>query len=273
MTTLDSVEPDPPDIRVWHNSLPILNLEVTEYHVDREQVATNSRWRERLWPKVDVLRRKDCSLRDILGFVVFSDSTLPALNKREDEQLADELVRIAKHVGSMLGDSEELKISFSLRTVVASYPVISPGWIFFPSDEWPLCSQHIAAVTFSRIACGWHRWTCPQVDAGWTQITTEKFRSIFDEKEAKVRKACHDVSRFPLGVPTWLVIVCDLFNDLTTHLYPGSEADREELFQAIQQCNYDFAQSPFAEVWLYAEFAHSKLRIFPTPENSSPSPG
>jgi len=109
---LESVEPDPPDVRVLRNGSPILNLEVTEYHDDPEEVASNKRWTERLWPKVDELRRKDPSAKNILGFIVFSNSKLPTLNRADDEQLADELVRLAKQVGSTLGNSEHLKNLF-----------------------------------------------------------------------------------------------------------------------------------------------------------------
>jgi hypothetical protein len=166
------------------------------------------------------------------------------------------------------------KISFLARADLVSYPIIQtlqPHWNFFPKEEWPLCSLHVAAVTFSKEPCDWPRWTCPQVDAGWTRQTTAKFRSIFDDKEAKVRKVWHDASRFSPAVPTWLVIVSDLYNDLTSHLFPGSQDDREELFASIKECKYEFAHSPFAEVWLYADFNHSKLRIFPSSELSNPS--
>jgi hypothetical protein len=37
---------DPPDVRVWQGGRVILNLEVTEYHVDPTEVAANSRWNQ-----------------------------------------------------------------------------------------------------------------------------------------------------------------------------------------------------------------------------------
>src|SRR4051812_43855238 len=211
---LESVQPDPPDVRVWQNGTVILNLEVTEYHVDGGEVATNSRWTERLWPEIDGLRKQDPCLKDIYGFVVFSESKLPALSKAEDEGLAAELVQLANQVGSKLGDSEKLRISFAPRSFALSHPMINLGWNRYPAADWPISAKHVSAVTFTRFAHGWHRWTCPQVDAGRTRQTAVKFRSIFDEKETKVRKAWHDTVRFPPGVPTWLVIVSDLCNDL-----------------------------------------------------------
>ena len=52
---------------------------------------------------------------------------------------------------------------------------------------------------------------------------------------------------------------------MTSHLFPTNTEDREEIFQLIDACNYDFANSPFAEVWLYADFGQSKLKLFPRP--------
>jgi hypothetical protein len=84
------------------------------------------------------------------------------------------------------------------------------------------------------------------------------------KKEAKVRKAMRDPARFVPGVPTWLLIVSDVTNDLTSHLFPTSQEDKDKLFKLINDCNFDFGNSPFAEVWLYADFGKRKLRLYPT---------
>ena len=254
---------DPPDVRVRQGGRVILNLEVTEYHADPEEVAANSKWNVRLLPKIDELRKQDASLKDIYALVAFSGGEVPRLSKEDNDSLAEELVRLAGEVGSTLADSESLKISCLPRAFCLSHPVISPGWRRFPSEDWPLCARHIGSVAFSRFSHGWHRWMCPHTDAGWTRQTSDKFLGIFSEKEAKVRRALHDAARFIPGVPTWLLIVSDVSNDMTSHLFPTNQEDREELFRLIDACNYDFANSPYAEVWLYAEFGQSKLRIFP----------
>src|SRR5271165_4156570 len=102
---LECVNPDPPDIRVWHNGSAVLDLELTEYHIDDEKVGISIRWAEKLWPKVDELRRKDNTLANIHGFIIFSNSKLPGLRKNEADQFASELVKLAAQVGPMLGDA------------------------------------------------------------------------------------------------------------------------------------------------------------------------
>jgi hypothetical protein len=116
-----------------------------------------------------------------------------------------------------------------------------------------------------RVPDQWPRWTCPQTDAGYTQITAGRFRRIFDDKDSKVREACQDIQRFPPGVHLWLVIVSDMPTDLTSHLFPTNEEDREELFRAMHESGYEFSTSAFAEIWLYSEFSGEKLQLFPTP--------
>lgn len=267
---LEPVKPDPPDIRVSHNGSPILNLELTEYHIDDDQVATNARWAKDLWPRVDALRRREAALSGILGFVVFSDNKLPSLRRQDSDQFAGELVRLAGQVSQELLATDKLKISFSPRTDPARPPFIKPGWCLLPNEDWPLISQHLVVVTFKRVLDQrvldqWPRWTCLQTDAGWTQMTSGRFRRIFDDKDSKVRKACQHVQRFPPGVPLWLVIVCDMLNDMTSHLFPTNKEDREELFRAMRESGYDFSSSAFTEIWLYSDFSGHKLRLFPAP--------
>ena len=260
---LESVKPDPPDIRVSYNGSPILNLELTEYHIDDDQVATNARWAKVLWPKVDELRKNQAALQGIHGFVVFSDNKLPPLRRQETDQFADELVRLAEQVSPTLGAAGELKISFLPRTDLERLPFNFPGLCLLPKEDWPLISQHLGAVTFMRVPDRWPRWACPQTDAGYSQMTSERFGRIFDDKDSKVREARQDVHRFPSGLPLWLVIVSDLLNDLTSHLFPSNEEDREELFKAVRESGYDFSSSAFTEIWLYSEFSGQKLRLFP----------
>jgi hypothetical protein len=227
------------------------------------EVAANSQWNVRLWPKIEELMKQEPSLKDIHAFVAFSGSEVPSLPKPQFEGLATELVKLAGQVGPTLADAEELKISFMSRSSGSSLPGIRPGWGFLPSEDWPLSAKHIAAVTFMRFPHGWHRWQCPQADTGWTRQTTGKFRDIFIGKEEKVRRVLHETTRFVPGVPIWLVIVSDRNNDMTSHLFPTSREDREELFAMIEASNYDFMKSPFDQVWLYADFGQLKLRLFP----------
>lgn len=263
--SLESREPpnDPPDIRLWRDGSVVLHLEVTEYHEDEAEVANNSRWNVRLRPKIDELMKQDPSLKDIRAFVAFSGGEVPRLSLAVNIGLAEELVKLAGEVGGSLKETESLKLSFAARSVCTSYPVINPGWHRSASEDSPLSAKYIGAVTLSRIPGGWHRWACPQADMGWTRKSVDKFRSILSEKETKVRKAMSDPARFVPGVPTWLLIVSDVTNDQTSHFFPTSPEDKDELFQLINDCNFDFAKSPFAEVFLYAHFGKPKLRLYP----------
>jgi hypothetical protein len=187
------------------------------------------------------------------------------LSQAENTGLPAELVKLAGEVGRDLKEAESLQISFMARSFCTSQPVIQPGWHYFPSEDWPLCAKYVASVTFARFAQGWHHWTCPQADMGRTRQTSDKFHDIFTTKEAKVRTAMSDPAWFVPGVPTWLLIVSDLNNDSTSHLFPTSQEGKEELFKSINTWNFAFENSPFSEVWLYAEFGQARLRLFPPP--------
>lgn len=262
---LEQPSDDPPDIRLWRDDSVILHLEVTEYHADEEEVGRNSKWNDRLWPKIDDLRKQDPALKDISACVPFSAGKVPRLSEEENIGLAEELVKLAGEVRKGLKESDSLKVSFAARSVCTPVPVPGSPWNQLPSEDWPISAKHISAVTFTRLAHGWHRWTCPFADMGWTQKSRDKFRSIFTKKEAKVRKGLSVPTRFVPGVPTWLLIVSDVMNDQTSHLFPSSPEDKDELFQLFNACNFDFANSPFSEVWLYADFDKRKLRLHPTP--------
>jgi hypothetical protein len=256
------VEPDPPDIRVWCNGSPVVELEFTEYHVNHEEVATSDRWANLLWPKVDELRRKDDALKAVGAWVNFFDTKLPSLGKKEIEQFANELVELARQVTSTLGSSEDLKISFSPRSTTGKYPVIQCGWHRFPGEDWPLISLHLNTVKFTKTPVVWPRWHCYQTDSGWMSLKVETFGKIFEDKERKVRNKL-GAGIQTRGVPLWLVIVSDLLNDLSSHVFPSNEWDSEELFRIIRATGYDFAGSPFSQVWLFSEFTRQKIRLDP----------
>jgi hypothetical protein len=237
---------------------------LTEYHVDERKVATTKRWATELWPRIDAIRRTNAELGDIYGFVVFSDQILPSLRKPEADQFATEIVALAVQVGRPLDVGRERKISFLPRADALKYPFIPPVWQLLPKEDWPTASKHIEAVTFRKLPLPtWERWTCPQTDAGFTNIAATQFRSILEEKDRKVREVLEDTQRFPPDVPLWLVIIADMMNDLTSHLFPTNDEDRTELLGAIRNAGYDFRSSSFEAVWLYSDFSRSKLRLFP----------
>jgi hypothetical protein len=154
LITYDELEPleppnDPPDIRLWRDGSVVLHLEVTEYHYDEAEVNYNSRWNVRLRPKIDELMKQDPALKDIRAFVAFSNSEVPVLTQTENIDLAEELVTLAREVGGSLTENESLKLSFAARAVCTSYPVISPGWHRFASEDSPLSAKYIGAVTFT----------------------------------------------------------------------------------------------------------------------------
>ncbi len=260
---LECVTPDPPDIRVSHQSAPVLLLELTEYHIDDDRVAMTSRWAKSLWPLIDVERKANQALANIHGFIVFSDMQLPSFRRRDAQAFSTELLRLATQVEGTLGATEERKISFLPRADIATVSVIPPNWHMLPKEDWPLASLHISAVTFSRMLGRWTRWVCPQADAGYSTALSSRFRSIFEAKDAKVREGLHDKQRFPEKVPIWLVIVTDMLNDMSSHMFPTSNEDSRELEQVIRDTGYTLGDSPFEAVWLYSEFSQNKRRLLP----------
>ncbi|WP_148597528.1 hypothetical protein [Aquisphaera giovannonii] len=254
---------DPPDVCVRRDGKTILVVEVTAYHSGNAQVRASDKWNNRLWPKIDDLRRQEAILKGIMGSVAFKDINALRLNQEQYSTLATEIVELARSISPNLDDHERVKATFAETADTAPVSIIDPRWLQVSAKLLPLAAKSLLSVTYSKHPVDWQPWSCPQIDAGWSKVSAEKFRSILEEKSAKVWKNSGDPSRYPPGASSWLLIICDEVNDMSAHVFPSDSVARTALLQTIANCGFDFEKSPFNEIWLFSEFRQSKLRLFP----------
>jgi len=90
---------------------------------------------------------------------------------------------------------------------------------------------------------------------GGVTYCTESLSRILNEKTQRL------VNRGRTGLPVWLVILCDLFADVRTMIYPRDEVDRAAVLSMFQTCGYDWSASPFAEIWLMSQAYQIEMKL------------
>lgn len=85
-------------------------------------------------------------------------------------------------------------------------------------------SPMFLGAILNRITTAW-RWT----------VTKQSLSRILNEKTQRL------VNRGRTGLPVWLVILCDLFADVRTMIYPRDEVDRAAVLSMFQTCGYDWS--------------------------------
>jgi hypothetical protein len=91
----------------------------------------------------------------------------------------------------------------------------------------------------------------------WLGPDVEEFKRILEGK-AKLAQG-YGLTETPL----WLLVVCEVFGDLESHVFPQSEADVVALAATLRETGFDFDGGPFAEVWLFSAFTDTRRRLHP----------
>jgi hypothetical protein len=254
---------DPPDFWVRRGPEQDIALEVTEYHPaddDADGVqrcAVEQRWRASLWPLIDQARRTRPALRSVRVTVGFKDRSLPG--RRDHHRLAAEMVELVNSVVPRLGAAgNQIAIHFAPRETVARIPAPHGGWQFLPEEDWPISSRWLSFVKLMPWAgFDWFPWSCPQVEAAFVGPSSAEFNRILESKAAKAQN-------YPLnGAPLWLLILCDLGSDLKSHIFPTDAVELSEVFRMAFGSQFQFGESPFAQVWLLSAFSGNKIRLHP----------
>jgi hypothetical protein len=131
-----------------------------------------------------------------------------------------------------------LLASYSRRKSLSDKELSGAGGELHPGVEWPL-------------------WCSPKTQTAWTAACPRQFKEILDTKQRKSEQ--YEIGDSPL----WLLIVCDLFNDTQSHIFPTHELGLESLGQTFRGVGFNFADSCFDEVWLFSEFTGRKVRLYP----------
>ncbi len=246
--------PDPPDVIVHRDDLLPLEVEVTEYHPETLRVGMEARagqFRQTL----DGLVAANPSLKGIYINSHFYDNGIPS--RRHHDVIATEVVRFVEYAMNRgwVG-RERHKFSFQgTRT-----DIIASDWIALPAERWPVLARFMSVLEVLDFPFdGYMPSACYQAQVGWCSPYAQPFAQIFGSKAEKLRNASQE-GRYARGdSPLWLLIVCNRSGDLRSNIFGGWE-----LKSAVEESGFDFADSPFDEVWLTAEnLGGRSQRLFP----------
>jgi hypothetical protein len=256
------VEGEKPDFRIRRTSGSDIGLEVVEYHADsqnvpgQKRVAIEAHWWKSLWPILDQERQTLDALRGVGVRLQFNEARIP--DKRDHQALAGELMQVIQFAAEqvVLGQTAEFVFGPQATVEVASRMVTD--YHFLPEEKWPLASKHLSFLSVSRWPiAAWAPWNCQNVMGAWVGPDKNEFVRILEGKEKKAK--AYDLT----GAVLWLLIVCETHGDLESHIFPQGEESVAVLETTIRETGFDFATSPFAEVWLLSAFTGSQRRLHP----------
>jgi hypothetical protein len=254
-----------PDFWVRCGSLPDIALEVTEYHPqaqgapDVRRTAVESRW-GKIEKILDRERRARPSLQHIHLRLNFKDKGLPRQN--EHQAFAFELIRLVEEVAAKsVHPDHEIKIAFLPKSSFASLGGKLGGFDFFAEEDWPQVSKQLSGLHISyNPELPWLPWCCMNVAGAWVGPEEVEFLRIFNTKAAKAP------SYNLQGSPLWLLVVCNLFHDLQSHIFPQDDDDLATLLAQLGELGFDFENGPFNQVWLLSAAGKNRLRLHPRAE-------
>jgi hypothetical protein len=259
---LESADPPEPDVWVQGTGLAAvagagvdrIGVEVTEYHAG-ERVTAEARW-EKLSRVIDEARLRKPSLKNVAAWLHFKDPLFP--KDRDHRRVAEALVAAVEAAVPLIPPGQRVRVSFLSRADVARLPAHPLGdWAFLAAEDHPVAAEHIDCVRLEPDSVWeWPGWDCPPMLAGWNGPSADGFRHILERKRKKAAK--YD----PKGRPLWLLIVAEVGTDRESHVFPRGEGDLAYLREQVCATGFDFAASPFQQVWLFSEFTGGAVLLY-----------
>jgi hypothetical protein len=245
-------------------------VEETKYHPTAQgyepfrRVYLDSRWHDELFPQILAVRQATPALRSVSAEIHFNQGRL--LERKNFLAVAKELGRAMETALPRIPLGRRVQLCFFAKEIIARIPAAFGNMMFLASEDFPL-----VAKTFSVIYLRfdpewpWHVWTCPEMDAGWNAPSAGQFAERLEDKLQKAKK--YDTQ----GQPLWLLIVAELMNDRESHVFPREEEGIQFLHDQVAGTGFDFALSPFQQVWLYSEFSGGTVRLYPVGQTAAGS--
>lgn len=256
-----SVEPESepdgwPDQWIRIEGAADIAVEVTEYR-PRVKVGKKTNrstiqalWNKSLWPKIDQSRRKSDELVNIQACLYFKSRDLAP--QREHLDIAAELVRYASSQAADRIGSDDAEFRFYRRADLDRLSLLRG----VAQEDWPELKGRIARIVLRRFdGLAWPPWSCPGVNSSFISPSAQEFGTKLKEKA--LQAGGHN----PAAHPLWLLIVSNVPGDISSHIFPDYDYDTELLKKAVTECGFDFARSPFAEVWLTSDESGSGIRL------------
>jgi hypothetical protein len=253
---------DPPDLIVLRSNLPPLEIEVTEYHPQRDRVGIEDRWRQ-LRSALDRSIEERSRLKGLSLTPIFRDRRLPRL--RHHKAIAETVATCVEFIVNQgwIGH-ERCKVFFADHPVGARYRMMGTRQLVLPREEWPVLARHLSALYIDSFPWDGHLPTNnPQAQAGWCSPYPAAFLGILERKEQSVRRAI-EAGKYSKGEgDLLLLIVCNVPGDLTSSIFGD-----ENLEEVIGEVSFDFEGSVFDEVWLMEAISGCSQRLYPTGASS-----
>jgi hypothetical protein len=182
---------------------------------------------------------------------------VPLPEKRYHRVLAGELVELLnRHLPSLEHLGKPITVYFFRSDLPKRF--IRPDEAFETLSAFPLLARHVMQATISLDEIrAVHAVDFAGANGAFVMPQAEVFSNIFQSKLKKSQKYQLD------GRPLWLLIACEVSGDVSSHIFPTNDTDWKDLREAIDQTQFDFAGSPFAQVWLYSTWTRMAIRVHP----------
>jgi hypothetical protein len=245
---------DPPDVIVDREGLPQLEIEVTKYHPEQGRVGMEKRAKQ-FGEVLDGLIRQSPRLRGVAVAVHFRDTRMPSTSQHVP--IASEMIRFIEHCvdqGWVIENDRRFSVVAGCQALVCV-----GDFFILPVARWPLLAKYVSVVYLSRMSVEVY---LPSqnfyAQAGYCSPYPEAFLEIFTKKENKVREAIKLGRYAKQGGPLFLLVLCNIKNDLTSEIY-GADG----LQESVKESGFDFDNSLFDEIWLMELERGRSKRLYP----------
>jgi hypothetical protein len=261
------VDGEKPDFRIRRAEGDIA-LEVTEYHpkapigsTGKPRIAVEASWWRDLEPFIN-RERQNKALKHVQAYLDFKDGHLP--RNAQGAEVARELVdAVAAAAAYLQPPGEYSTVDFVPRTQIASFGAHPDAeTVFLPLEDWPDIASRLKSLSVCRYSLEWPAWSCLNATTAWLAPDVAEFKRILEDKA----EASKDYALG--GLPLWLLIICDAVDDgreshgdLASHIFPCSEASKEQMSDVLRQTGFDLKTGPFSQVWLFSCFTRNRHRL------------
>ena len=260
-----------PDGWCVKNGVKQFAIEVTRYmpnqndsheSTGQQQQKVVSLWRDRMWPKLKLLRDNHNKLKHVNVSCDFSVEEHHIKQISKNDIFSDELIRfILMFVDeNLLQPLPGTNIEFVDKKSLVRIRKHSQDCIkVFCQEDWNLISTGLTRFRIWREPCCWLDWHGPDQKATFIDPQTEEFKRILDKKTAKAERY-----KAPDNLPIYLAIACDFTSDNRSAIFPidGKNAMQGKLKNAFQNLNLDFSNMSFDKIYLVSVIRKEKLLLY-----------
>ncbi|MEX0776059.1 MAG: hypothetical protein WD042_10160 [Phycisphaeraceae bacterium] len=216
-------------------------------------------WRKHVWPTLDLRRRAYQDLCNVVVSITFKEDAFPPQRVQwaEFTQQLFELVHATWRNREVFPAYPNCQVA-QVRSVQLAENVMSSGRqrdrTYLSLDPRSPMAQYIESLWLMKVRRPWAEWRGPDLQPGFVDLNTDVLANVVKDKTNKAKH--YDAE----GLPLWLVIHCDAFEDVRTHIFPRDEHDYKCIRSGLQKLPDPV---PFARVWLLSQWHRSRICLLP----------